>query len=67
MQCFALMKPIKENLIDQSTVYSTVHKKEYYSKDNAFQKLNELVFFILHLVLQRPGIHLREIQAELQS
>ena len=73
-QCFALMMHIKEvakYLIDQFTEFvkifkesSTVHKKEY-SKDNAFE--NCMNQYNLHLVFQRLGIYLREIQAGLQS
>ena len=62
--------------IDVSTVrrtlniYSTtgtVSKKPYYPADRAFRKINEPVqLFILHLLLQKPGIYLREITAEVK-
>ena len=68
-------KRVARNLcVDQSTVYricnnfattGTVDKKDYPAAA-AFRKLTEPAkYFILHLVLQQPGIYLREIQNEL--
>lgn len=77
-QSLALQLPIKQvamNLcIDQSTARRICDKfetsgevqKRVYPADKAFRKLNEPAqFFILHLVLDRPGIYLKEIQQEL--
>ncbi len=66
---------IAENLgVDAATVSrilslfrhtGCVHKKDYPS-DRAFRKLTSpMEYIIVHLVLMRPGIILREIQAEL--
>ena len=45
----------------------TVSKKAY-PADKAFRKITEPVkFFILHLVLRRPGIYLREVVSELRA
>ena len=44
-----------------------VRKKDY-PAEKAYRKLNEPAqFFILYLVLERPGIYLREIRSELLS
>lgn len=79
-QRLALRLPIKQvaiNLcIDQSTVRrirdkfeltGQVRKRDYPS-EKAYRKLNEPAqFLILYLVLERPGIYLREIRSELLS
>lgn len=77
-QALALELPVKQiatNMcVDQTTVRRIVGKfeatgqvqKKSYPVDKAFRKLNEPAqFFILYLVLDRPGIYLREIQSEL--
>ena len=76
-QVLALDLPVKQvaaNLcVDQTTVRRIVGKfeasgqvkKKSYPVDKAFRKLNEPAqFFILYLILDRPGIYLREIQNE---
>ena len=59
--------------VDQSTVYRTVKlfmdtgsvDKKQYRSDNLPRKLTDQVqFFIMHLVLDKPGIMLKEIQNE---
>lgn len=46
--------------------FGTVDKKKYSRGNHPLQKLTKPVqFVVLHLVLQKPGIYLREIQQEL--
>ena len=79
-QTMALRLPIKRvalNLcIDQSIVRRIWDKfeltgqvrKRDYPAERAYRKLNEPAqFFILYLVLERPGVYLREIKSELLS
>lgn len=66
---------IAQNLnIHQSTVSRTLHlfnttgsvRKRPYPKERAFRKLTDSCqLLIYHLVVQRPGIYLHEIQSEL--
>ena len=42
--------------------------KKLYRSERAFRKLTEAAqFFVIYLILDRPGIYLREIQLELQT
>ena len=79
-QAIALRMPVKQiasNLsVDQSTVSRICDKfwetgevkKRVYTTDNVYRKFAEPAqFFVLHLVLDRPGIYLREIRSELLS
>lgn len=79
-QTLALRLPVKQvstNLcIDQSTVRRIRDKfgvsgqvqKRNYPAEKAYRKLTEPAqFFVLYLVLERPGIYLREIRSELLS
>ena len=68
---------IAKNLcVDVSTVERTVKlynqtgsvSKKKYDKSNLPRKLTETVkFYIIELILQHPGIYLREVEAELQE
>ena len=68
---------ISKNLgVDSSTVQRTVAlfnatgsvQKRAYPKERAFRKLTPIAqLFILNLVLEKPGIHLHEIQRELEA
>ena len=60
--------------VDQATVWRIVKlfgetgqvRKRAYPKERAYRKLTRLLeLLILHLVLDSPGIYLREIQQEL--
>ena len=54
-------------VIDTFSATGTVAKKVY-PTENAFRKITEPVkFFILHLILEKPGIYLREITAKVRS
>ena len=62
--------------VDKATVSRTLSlfhmtgslKKKPYPKDKAFRKLTiPCQFFIMNLVIERPGIYLRELQDELKS
>ena len=62
--------------VDRSTVSRTIQlfhvtgsvSKRIYPKEQAFRKLTAPVqLLILHLVMQKPGIYLREIQNELST
>ena len=67
---------IASNLnVDISTVWRTVQlfintgnvSKKRYNKDNLPRKINEsILFVILQVVLERPGIYLREIQSHVE-
>ena len=67
---------VAENLnVDTSTVWRTVQlflntggvSKKEYSKDNLPRKMNEsILFVILQVVLDHPGVYLREIQAHIE-
>ena len=67
---------VAENLnVDTSTVWRTVQlflntggvSKKEYSKDNLPRKVNEsILFVILQVVLDHPGVYLREIQAHIK-
>ena len=61
--------------VDVSTVRRTLNlfsttgtvSKKAYPTERAFRKITEPVqLFILHLILQKPGIYLREITAEIE-
>ena len=70
-------KQVAKNLcVDPSTVQRICHRfelsgdvaKQTYHAENSVRKLTEPAqLFILHLVLDRPGIYLREIRDELMS
>ena len=54
-------------ILQQFHLTGEVSKKQY-PADCAYKKLNNTAqLFILHLVLARPGIYLREIVSELQT
>ena len=67
---------IASNLnVDISTVWRTVQlfintgnvSKKRYNKDNLPRKINEsILFVILQVVLERPGVYLREIQSHVE-
>ena len=53
-------------VLDTFSATGTVAK--VYPTENAFRKITEPVkFFIVHLILEKPGIYLREITAEVRS
>ena len=70
------MQVAKNVGVDRSTVSRTIQlfcvtgsvSKRTYPKEQAFRKLTTPVqLLILHLVMQKPGIYLREIQNELST
>lgn len=78
-QTLALQLPTKQvalNLsVDESTVRRTVRRfettgtvdKKAYPSEKSFRKITKSAeFFILHLVMDRPSIYLRELRSELQ-
>ena len=71
------LSEVSESLhVDKSTVSRTLSlfftggslKKKPYPKDKAFRKLTTpCQLLIMNLVIERPGIYLRELQDELRS
>ena len=67
---------IAKNLgVDTTTVWRTVQRfkktgsvsKKQYTRDNLPRKVNEMIkLVVLHIVLENPGIYLREIQSKVE-